>query len=316
METLFIDRKETVLSCNQQRLYIAKNKQDSKAVSVPLSHLRAIVISCNCQLSSGMLRQLAKHDISLICLNNRDPEASFISVKQGHGNVKRRINQYHLLHHQALRLRVAKLIIKRKIREQRRLLQEMQNKRVDLKPKLALTCRQLLKSQKQLNQHPLTLNEIMGIEGYASRLYFTVYKQMFNKTLQFNQRKKRPATDPVNAVLSLSYTILYYEAQRACYGQGLDSSLPILHEPCYNRASLACDFQELLRSEVDKWVWSLFQKRVLRAEHFMQQGEACMLSKTGRKNYYLHLPEALTHWRVVLRKHSGLLAKLLDSLTY
>ena len=315
METLFIDRKETELSCKQQRLYIAKNVSDSKAVSVPLSHLQSIVISCDCRLSSGMLRQLAKYNISLICLNNRDPDASFISIKQTNGNVGRRINQYRLLQDDLLRVRLACIIVKNKIKAQRGFLKEMQQKRPDLKSKLAFAAKKMLVSQVNLNSQ-LTLNQLMGCEGQASRVYFGVYCLMFSESLQFKGRNKHPAIDPINAVLSLSYTILYYEAQRCCYGQGLDSALPILHQPSYTRESLACDLQEGLRAEVDKWVWQLFQQRILRQEHFLQQGNSCLLSKTGRKNFYLHLPEALLNWRVVLRKHAKLLARAIDDLTF
>jgi CRISPR-associated protein Cas1 len=313
METLFIDRKETKLSCNQQRLYIKKSKEDSKAVSIPLHHLKSIVISCDCELSSGMLRQLAKHNVSLICLNHRDPDASFISTKQTHGNVQRRINQYQLLNNELLRIRFSTIIIKRKISEQRQHLKLLIKKRQDLQPSLILACRHLLDSQKQLNNQALGLNEIMGIEGYASRLYFSAYQLAFNRALQFNKRTKRPPKDPVNVILSLSYTLLYYEAQRACLGQGLDPALPILHQPAYHRASLACDLQEALRADIAHWIWSLFQQRILREDHFTQTEEGCLLNKAGRKNYYNAVTDELVKWRLKLRKHSRLLVNIIDN---
>ena len=313
METLFIDRKDTVLSCNHQRLYIKKNEKDTKAVSIPLHHLKSVVISCNCQLSSGMLRQLAKNDVSLICLNNRDPDASFISTKQTHGNVARRINQYHLLNNELLRERFSIIIIKQKIKQHRSFLKAQAKKRLSLQSKLMFASRELLEIQKKLNCENIGLNEIMGVEGYASRVYFDAYKLLFSSTLEFNKRTKRPPKDAVNSILSLSYTLLYYEAQRACFTQGLDPALPILHQPSYNRASLACDLQEALRADVDRWVLSLFNQRTLRLEHFSQTPEGCRMTKTGRKNFYDLLPVELTQWRIKLRNHTQFLARIIDN---
>lgn len=313
METLFIDRKDTVLSCNQQRLYIKKSEEDSKAVSIPLHHLKSIVISCQCDLSSGMLRQIAKHDIALICLNNRDPDASFIGIKQTHGNVSRRINQYHLLNNEQARERFSIIIIKQKIKQQRAFLKKLASKRLDLKSKIGFATRSLLDIQKKLNQDGIGLNEIMGIEGYASHVYFDVYKLAFNASLEFNKRTKRPPKDAVNSILSLTYTLLYYEAQRACHTQGLDPALPILHQPSYSRASLACDLQEALRADVDRWVLSLFNQRKLRNDHFTQTEQGCRMNKTGRKNYYDLLPDELTLWRMKLRKHTLFLARMIDN---
>lgn len=314
METVFIDRKNTILRCNQQRLYIGTddpNNNENKPSSIPLSHLKAIVISCDCTLSSGMLRQLAKHDVSLICLNNRDPNASFLSLNESHGDVKRRICQYQLLQNDELRTVFSSLIVKRKISNQRRVLRAISKERTELASSLNIKISQLLILQKKLNNTQLTLNEIMGIEGYASKEYLSGYMQAFNKKLNFTKRTKRPPKDPVNVLLSLSYTLLYFEAQRACYGQGLDPSLSILHQPSYNRASLACDLQESLRSDIDEWVLSLFKKRKITAEHFSTVQTGCLLTKTGRRNYYQELPQIMSLWRNKLRKHAKILTNII-----
>jgi CRISPR-associated protein Cas1 len=185
--------------------------------------------------------------------------------------------------------------------------------RKDLYGPLNLINKELMQLQKKLNQDNLKLNEVMGIEGYASRLYFSAYKRAFSDNLAFNKRTKRPPKDPVNVILSLSYTLLHYEAQRACYGQGLDPFLSILHNPSYGRASLACDLQESLRADVDKWVWQLFANRTIRIDHFNQVDNAPLLTKAGRKQYYAELPKQIATWRLKLREHAKLLVNIIDS---
>ena len=110
--------------------------------------------------------------------------------------------------------------------------------------------------------------------------------------------------------------LLYYEAQRACYGQSLDPMLSILHNTTYGRASLACDLQEALRPLVDLWVWQLFNNRTFRLDHFSSSENGCILNKAGRKNYYQALPDAMTFWRLRLRDHAKILVNIIDSLPH
>ena len=320
METVFIDRKKTQLKCNQERLYIGGSDdvkgEQSSASSIPLKHLKSVVISCDCALSSGLLRKFAQFNISLICLNNRNINASFMSINETHGNISRRVNQYHLLSCPALRSRFSAIIIKRKLSGQRYVLKTLSNQRNALEGISKLSQSKLLTLQIKLNQEDLTNNEIMGIEGYAAKTYFNVYKQVFNPNLHFDKRTKRPPKDPVNVILSLSYMLLYYEAQRACYGQSLDPMLSILHNTTYGRASLACDLQEALRPLVDLWVWQLFNNRTFRLDHFSSSENGCILNKAGRKNYYQALPDAMTFWRLRLRDHAKILVNIIDSLPH
>jgi CRISPR-associated protein Cas1 len=95
METLFIDRINTQLSIDHGRIKISL--ECGSHSSLPLRQLRSIVISCDCQLTTSMLRTLTKEQVSLICLNNRDPEASFVAANDHAGNIQRRLRQYQVL---------------------------------------------------------------------------------------------------------------------------------------------------------------------------------------------------------------------------
>jgi CRISPR-associated protein Cas1 len=60
----------------------------------------------------------------------------------------------------------------------------------------------------------------------------------------------------------LGYTLLHYDAVRACHIVGLDAKLGFFHEISFGRESLACDLMEPLRTELDRWVWQLFRERL------------------------------------------------------
>lgn len=75
------------------------------------------------------------------------------------------------------------------------------------------------------------------------------------------------------------------------HSAGLDIYNGFLHKPSYNRASLTCDFTELYRvNTVDRFVLTLCNKGMIKAKHFVREGEGLRLS-----------PEALitflTEWK-------------------
>jgi CRISPR-associated protein Cas1 len=51
------------------------------------------------------------------------------------------------------------------------------------------------------------LPALLGIEGSGARVYFQAFAKMARHGFNFNGRRRRPATDPVNALLSLGYTV-------------------------------------------------------------------------------------------------------------
>jgi CRISPR-associated protein Cas1 len=130
-------------------------------------------------------------------------------------------------------------------------------------------------------------------------------------SLGFHTRNRRPPRDPVNACLSLGYTLAHFEAVRAAHAAGLDPFLGFFHEIAFGRESLACDLIEPLRPRVDAWVWEMFRSRGLRAEHFTLDKGACLLEKTGRARFYERFEQFLDSAGRRLRGYCQLLARAL-----
>jgi CRISPR-associated protein Cas1 len=309
METIFIDRRGSDISINAGRLRVTNAKHNIDT-SLPLAQMRSLVICCECGLSSSMLRGLAKHDIALICFHPSDIEASFVSVPATQGNVQRRIAQYQLSQNSPLAQRIARLIVRRKIKQQRQLLQNYFNVRPEKRTELS----------RAINGMPtqiaadLTISQLMGIEGSAAKAYFSGLTHLFAPSLAFTGRNKRPPRDPVNAMLSLSYTLIYFEAKRALHAAGLDPMLGFLHQASYGRDSLACDLAELMRAEADNYVQQLFVVQTLRSHHFtLQENGSCYLNKSGRTLFFENLMLVMPQWRHRLRRYARKLAGGIDA---
>lgn len=147
--------------------------------------------------------------------------------------------------------------------------------------------------------------------GSAAAGYFEGLSAVFVPSLNFSRRNRRPPRDPVNACLSLGYTLAHFEAVRAAYAAGLDPFVGFYHGLSFGRESLACDLVEPLRAQIDGWVWMLFRDRRLTDEHFNRDKGACLLGKAGRNAFYREHENAAGPLRRALRRSAQTLARRL-----
>ncbi len=123
----------------------------------------------------------------------------------------------------------------------------------------------------------------LGIEGAAAHLYFQALTEVFPPAMGFRGRQRRPPPDPVNALLSLGYSMLHTQAVNSCRMVGLDPAIGFYHELAYGRESLAADLIEPLRPRYDRWAWRLLAEKQLRDYHFNRTANGCSLVRHMRE---------------------------------
>ena len=134
-----------------------------------------------------------------------------------------------------------------------------------------------------------SIDSLRGLEGSGSAAYFGRFGQLLRaEGFQFESRRRRPPTDPVNALLSFGYTLLLHDIQSAVNIVGFDPYLGYLHTQRYGRPSLALDLMEEFRPlVVDAMVLSAINRRTLRPEDFATEplSKAVSLSDEGRRAF-------------------------------
>ena len=118
-----------------------------------------------------------------------------------------------------------------------------------------------------------TIDQLLGHEGYAGRVYFGVFNRMLRpEWAVFNGRNRRPPLDPVNAVLSYCYGVLTNEAHTLVESIGLDPYIGYLHGTEARRPNLALDVIEPFRPVLaDRLALRLINLGQLRPEHFVHE---------------------------------------------
>jgi len=285
MGTLYLDRKQSELRHRGDCLLLYANGVCLQRI--PLRLLERVVIYGELTLHSSTLGLLAEAGIGVSLINGRFGRRHAQLADGVKNDARRRLAQYRAVTDPRQKADIARCILQRKLQAQQRMLQRAAQRRPDLRHPLRKAIGELAPLRERLTD-PQPLTTQRGIEGAAAAAYFRAYGTLFPAGLGFTGRKRRPPPDPVNACLSLAYTITHGNALQALQGAGLDPALGFLHEIDFGRDSLAADIVEPLRAPIDAWVWGLFRQRLLRADHFKQKHGGCLLGKEGRKTFYWH----------------------------
>lgn len=285
MATLLLDRADLEVRFTEGALALYEN--GTRRQTVPLRLIERVVIQgARTRLDSAVLIKLAEAGAATLLLGPRAGRQVAIVLGPAHNDAAVRLAQSRRVTDDAFCSAWARQLVVAKLRRQYRLLQRAEVRRPDARKPLFDARSGIAEALAQAREDGVACPRLRGLEGSAARAYFHGYTALFAPELGFTGRNRRPPRDPVNACLSLAYTLLHFEAVRVAHGAGLDPLLGFYHRPAFGRESLACDLIEPLRPAVDEWIWQQFSPGPLRPEHFSQDKGACLLGKTGRGHFY------------------------------
>jgi CRISPR-associated protein Cas1 len=263
------------------------------AMSVPFHLLDGVVLFGHVGVTSALLASCAEHGLSVVLL---DEGSRFKARVEGpvSGNVLLRREQYRRAENDEECLRIAKRFVVAKIHNSRIVLQHYARDYPEIKEAGVGEAIASLDISKQNAITSLSLDELRGVEGRAARYYFDAFPSLLRVgkgSIPFAGRSRRPPRDPVNAALSLFYSLASRDVLTGCESVGLDPQMGYLHATRPGRASLALDLLEELRSPlIDRFVISLFNRRQLGVSDFTSSGQGVFFKEKSLKN-------ALAEWQ-------------------
>ncbi|MDE0110075.1 MAG: CRISPR-associated endonuclease Cas1 [Bryobacterales bacterium] len=281
----------------------------------------------NVQISTQAIQELCKAE-KPVCYFSQGGWFNGITTGLNTKNVVLRKSQVLLSDQEWFCLRIARALIAGKIRNQRTM---MMRNHIE-PPKVNLREMKRLAADAETARSP---EELLGIEGYAARLYFSQFGGMLKREgshrpnddfrFDFKSRNRRPPLDPINALLSYGYSLLAKDLTVATYAIGLDPMIGYFHEPRHGRPALALDLMEPLRPlVVDSAVLSAINTGMITPGDFVRAGKAVAMTPKGRKAflraYEARMDSLVTHpqleyrvsYRRLLEIQARLLAKMID----
>src|ERR1043166_6092886 len=328
---LYLNTQGFRVGCKEEVLQV--KEKDKLVEEVRIRDLSHVALFGNIQISTQAIQSLCEMEVPVTYFSMG---GWFYGITRGHAlkNVFLRMEQFRLARDKTLCLSLARQFFHGKIRNHRTLL--MRN---HLEPPEPIILKLKRASEDALGAD--SIEELLGIEGAAASQYFQYFSGMIKVTddlaapanqggtqpakqlafnFSFDNRNRRPPTDPVNAMLSLAYSLLAKDCTLAGLAVGFDPYVGFFHQPRFGRPALGLDLMEEFRPLVaESTVLSCINNRVVTEKDFVRAGQAVNLSAPGRKRFFQtyeqRMNSLITHplfdYKVSYRRALELQARLL-----
>jgi CRISP-associated protein Cas1 len=263
-----------------------------KPLKLDIAALRSVLCYGPVGITDDALALVFRNGVQITWMSGRGDRCRGRLVQQVAHTAPLRVLQHRVLSDRVQRLDVARKIVRGKVESQQEAARHFQRQ-----GRFALG--DVLEELKTIH-HSLSgatsLDCLRGFEGRASNIWFRTFGRLLTPPWCFPGRRRRPPTDPVNALLSLGYTLLTSRVQAQCEAGGLETHLGALHEERSGRPSLVCDLVEPLRvPAVDRWVVRMCNEQRIGVDDFVQSAEKGVRLRKSAFSRTLRAWEA--HWQ-------------------
>ncbi len=303
--------------------------EDEGKTTVRINDVSDVVLYGNVSISTPTIATLMDRDIPL-AFHSYGGWFRGIAHGVGHRNVEVRTAQYRCSFDSSYCLNFARSLVAAKIVNQRTIIRR--NWRGDRERRKDVLDR--LNACRRSTTAVTSTDALLGVEGDAAATYFRAFSKLLapptvqETTLEdedfspfrFDRRNRRPPSDPVNAMLSLAYSMLTRHLTVALATVGLDPYKGFFHAPRYGRPALALDIMEPFRPIIaDSVVLAAVNTGEISTKDFVVASTGTSLTPAGRRRFVgafeRRLSQETTHplfgYRVSMRRLLLVQARLL-----
>ena len=277
------------LRVSNGELLLEETTKDDKVktlTKLPFQKIFALFIVGHISITTPLIEKCQKYGVALIVVKpNYRPIFFWSSPAEANYLLRQRQHQYT----ENDNLTIAKILVTNKIQNQSRALIHTRMK--DTSTTSAIEqCNNLI----PLIQACPNYSQLMGIEGSASKAFFSAFFQSYN----WQARRPRTKCDAINATLDIGYTILFYYIECFLRLFGFDLYVGVYHRLWFKRKSLVCDIMEPFRCIIDKTVRIAFNRKQISDSDFKINNGEYILKREKNKVYQKLFFDALIPYKI------------------
>jgi CRISPR-associated protein Cas1 len=280
MRTLYVSQQNCYVCLQQETLVVKQGETVCGEVQLPL--LEQVLIFGKSQVSTQAIRACLWRDIPITYLSRMGfCYGRILPIARGY----RQLSRYQQQLSPVEKLISARAIVQAKLKNSRVL---MRRQRKRLESQILENVLQSLDYLANQAAEADCVERLMGFEGAGAAQYFSAFAEcLTNPDFVFTARSRRPPGNPVNAMLSFGYQVLWNHLLALIEIQGLDPYYACLHQAHDGHAALASDLIEEFRAPiVDSLVlWLVNSKVVNSQKDFDYRDGGCYLNDSGRRKY-------------------------------
>lgn len=288
LRTLYIVEPGCELGRHGARLEVRKD--DAVLQEVPAAQLDLVMVLGNCQITTQAMQLCLKEGIAIALLSGHGQFYGRIEAIDGEPVDLQRA-QFARAEEPGFVLARARSTVQAKIANQRLVLRRFGRHRPQVR--LAEVDAAMRVAAAQAARAP-DLDTLMGLEGSAAKAHFEGLRRLLPAHWSFTARQRQPPPDPVNALLSYGYTLLFSNVLALLRARGLNPYVGFLHGRRWGHPALASDLMEEFRAPVvDSLVLKLLLAEKLVPDDFVQHEDSCQIRPEGRRRFIHAFEERL-----------------------
>jgi len=134
-------------------------------------------------------------------------------------------------------------------------------------------------------QNASEVSSFLGIDGTISKYLYDRLSSFNQSPFYFERRDYYPPQDPVNAVLSLSFTLFYSLLYPIVFSKGLDPYFGFFHVKRGKHSALCSDLLEVIRPQIARFFFTTFNDGFFSEGDFFKEKRGVRLKREALKAY-------------------------------
>ncbi len=280
---LFVATPGSVVSRNDNNI-VVKNEQGNH--KIPIGAIEHIFLFGGVHITTPTIRFATTKGKFIFLLNQFGKTVSAMLPEPLTSDYRIRLAQYGLIDNEQKKVELVKMLLKIKAKNIGYIIGMKESRR-----NKSLYIRSLMD-----NIRFDTLQEALGIDGNLNYAMFGYFRDnMLPEGYSFNSREYHPPKDPVNAILSLTYSIYYSILIPLSISFGFDPYIGFFHKKRGKHASFCSDVIEVSRPWLTFFVFQLLNDGFFEPTDFVCNEHGCFLHNNALRAYIKLFSERIIH---------------------
>ncbi len=280
---LFVATPGSVVSRKDNNVVVVNENGTHK---IPIGAIEHIFIFGGVHITTPTLRFATTKGKFVFMLNQFGKTVSVVLPEPLTSDYRTRLAQYNLLNDNERKLSVIEFLLKTKAKNVGYIMglnESKYNKSIYIKSLIE-------------NVRFNTLQEALGIDGNLNYAMFEFFRNsMLPSDFRFDARQYHPPKDPVNALLSLTYSIYYSVLIPMAMSFGFDPYLGFFHIKRGKHAAFCSDVIEVSRPWLTLFVFQLLNDGFFHPMDFITNDKGCFIKQKALRAYIKIFSERIIH---------------------
>ena len=259
--------------CNGE-LLLEDTLNKKTLTKLPFPKILALIVIGHISITTPLIDKCRKNNVALVVVTPSLRPVFFWSLS-AEANFLLRKRQYE---YPKDNISIAKHLVYNKIINQYENLKNSRYRDFQTKQSMAL-CLTLAETLENVYDYTM----LMGIEGRASKAYFSAYFQ----NMPWKGRQPRIKADYINTSLDIGYTLLFNFIEIYIRMFGFDPYIGVYHRLWFKRKSLICDLVEPFRCIIDKTLRKAINRNQIKETDFDVYKGMYQLKREKNRDYCL-----------------------------